>query len=511
MSKDHDKAIAKKRCTDGHLAFTRYFFKHRQGAKFRVNWHHEYICDELEKVIHGKTENLVICVPPGSSKTELVVINLIARGLAVNPRARFLHLSYSAQLALLNSETAREIIRSDEFQELWNLQIASDSKAKARWNVLQNGKKAGGVYATSLGGQITGFRAGHMTEGFQGCILIDDPLKPEDAFSKVKVKKANRNLLTTVKSRKANPRTPIVLIMQRLSQTDPVAFIKQGGIQGNWKYVIIPAIMDQDYIKTLPKKYRELVDDDIQDKRGRCSYWEYKEPIRELVEMEQGGGQDKEGNTISKQVFHSQYQQNPVKMGGNILKGSYFPRYKFLPKLKARYIYADTAQKTKEHNDYSVLQCWGEDYEHKIYLLDSVRGKWEAPDLGRRTIAFWQKHAIEDVDKFGHLREMRIEDKSSGTGLIQTIKAQGRIPIKGIERFTDRFTRVSDALPYIQAGMAYLPEEAPWLSDFLDELEAYTADDTHEHDDQIDPTVDAVTDLLSTKNKTKQWEDLADG
>lgn len=510
MSNEYDRAVAKKRCTEDHVAFIRYFFKHRQGQKFIVNWHHIYMADELNKVLTGETQNLVITVPPGSSKTEEAVINFIARGLAKNPRARFLHLSYSAQLALLNSETAREIVRSEEYQDLWNIEIAKDSKARARWNVMQNGKKAGGVYATSLGGQITGFRAGHMAPGFQGAILIDDPLKPEDAYSKVKVKKANRQLLSTVKSRKAAPHTPIIVIMQRLSQTDPVGFIKQGGLPGKWRYVVIPAIIDDDYVKKLPKQYRELIDDDVRDKQGRFSYWETKEPISELNEMESGGGADKDGNQISKQVFNSQYQQDPVQLGGNIIKGEFFPRYKVLPRLKARYIFGDTAQKTKEHNDYSVLQCWGEDYNGGIYMLDQVRGKWEAPELGRRTIAFWAKHAKEDVDKMGHLREIRIEDKSSGTGLIQTIKKQGKIPIKGIERTADRFTRVSDALPYIEAGMAHLPEDAPWLSDYLDELEAYTPDDTHEHDDQVDPTVDAVTDLLSTKNKTKTWEDLAD-
>ena len=92
----------------------------------------------------------------------------------MNPRARFLHISYSDDLALLNSETAREIVQSDEFQALWPLSIAPDAKSKKRWNVIADGKKAGGVYAVSLGGQITGFRAGHMTDGWQGAIIIDD-------------------------------------------------------------------------------------------------------------------------------------------------------------------------------------------------------------------------------------------------------------------------------------------------------------------------------------------------
>ena len=102
-----ERAVIKAKCERDHLFFSRYFFKHRQGIKFRVNWHHVLIADTVQRVIDGELKNVVINVPPGSSKTELVAINLIARGLALNPRARFLHISYSDDLALLNSETAR--------------------------------------------------------------------------------------------------------------------------------------------------------------------------------------------------------------------------------------------------------------------------------------------------------------------------------------------------------------------------------------------------------------------
>ena len=227
MSLELERVITCNECLRDHLFFTAYFFKARQGIKFRVNWHHKIISDTLEKVIRGEIQNVVITVPPGSSKTELAVINFISRGLALNPRARFLHLSGSDSLASLNSATAREIVRSDEYQKFWPLEIADDANAKKRWNVLVDGQPAGGVYATSLGGQITGFRAGHMAPGFQGCILIDDPIKPEDAFSRIKLDAANRKLLTTVKSRRANPSTPIILIMQRIAESDPVGFIRE--------------------------------------------------------------------------------------------------------------------------------------------------------------------------------------------------------------------------------------------------------------------------------------------
>jgi len=464
--------------------------------------------DAIQRVIDGKTKCLVINVSPGSSKTEIVVINFIARGLALNPRSRFLHLSYSDDLALLNSSTARDIVLSDEYQRMWPLKIADDSKSKKRWNVLVDGKPAGGVYATSLGGQITGFRAGHMVDGFQGAIVIDDPLKPEDAFSKQKIEAANRRLLTTVKSRRANPNTPIVLIMQRIAETDPSGFIIAKNLQIEPEVLTIPSLIDMNYIKKLPLDSLPKIDFNEQDDRGRFSYWPYKEPLADLLAMERGDGPDRDGSKISRHVFTSQYQQNPVALGGNIIKGECFTRYSILPKIRHRKIFADTAQKTKERNDFSVFECWGLGVDNRIYLLDLIRGKWEAPELQKRAEAFWSKHKVLDGDVLGNLRKMVVEDKSSGTGLIQTLRLLNGVMIEGVERVKDKLTRVMDALPYIEMGMVCIPENAPFTSDFITECEAFTADDSHAHDDQVDPCLDAIQDMLSSGNNLGVWARL---
>jgi len=504
-----DQRLIKAEAELDHLFFAAYFFKIRQGLKFRANWHHHLICDTLQKVIDGKIKNVCITVPPGSSKTELAVINFIARGLAINPRARFLHLSGSDSLASLNSATARDIVRSDEFQQLWPMQIADDADAKKRWNVLVNGQMAGGVYATALGGQVTGFRAGHMADGFQGCIIIDDPIKPEDAFSKVKLDAANRRLVTTVKSRKANPDTPIVLIMQRIAMHDPVGFIEGGNLGKDWTMIKIPAVIDDSYVNGLEAKYKFLLDKGVV-KDGRFSYWPYKEPLDQLLVMERGEGIDQAGSRVSRHVFSSQYQQSPIAIGGNILKGKFFQRYTQLPKIKYRKIFADTAQKTKERNDYSVFEEWGLGDDGKLYLIDMIRGKWEAPELQMRAKSFWAKCKARSVDTLGQLREMQVEDKSSGTGLIQSLKLPPHnVPIKPIERDKDKLTRVMDVQSYIEVGLICVPEDAPFTNDFIAECEAFTADDTHDFDDQIDPLIDSINDMLSSLNKLKQWEQLA--
>lgn len=512
MSEDIRLAAAKYKCQQSHLFFTRFFFKQRQGVKFIINWHHVLVADEIEKVFAGETQNIIFNLPPGSSKTEEVVINTIARGLALNPRARFLHLSYSDDLALLNSSTAKDIVTSEEYQRMWPLKISADSKSKKRWNVEVNGKKAGGVYATSLNGQVTGFRAGWMAPGFHGAIIIDDPLKPEDAYSKTKLEATNRKLLTTVKSRKANPKTPIIIVMQRIAEGDPTGFIMGNGLQMQFKQVVVPAMLSDEKIAELEAKYRDLIDTSVRDENGRFSYWEYKEPIEELTTMERGDGVNQDGGVISRSVFNGQYQQAPISEGGNIIKGKDFIRYKVLPVIKYRKIYVDTAQKTKERNDFSVFQCWGHGVDRKIYLIDQIRGKWEAPELKRRAIAFWNKwhDEIYEEEAWGWLRMMLVEDKSSGTGLIQEIKEEGGIPIEGIERNKDKYTRVQDALPWIESGHVCIPESASYINDYIAEHEAFTSDDTHLHDDQVDPTIDAISDMLSTNNKLKKWEKLGE-
>ncbi|AIS96986.1 terminase-like family protein [Burkholderia thailandensis E254] len=496
-----ERAVLKAKCERDHLFFSRYFFKHRQAIKFRVNWHHVLIADTVQRVIDGKLKNVVINVPPGSSKTELVAINLIARGLALNPRARFLHISYSDDLALLNSEAARDIVASAEYQALWPLEIADDAKSKKRWNVLVGGKKAGGVYAVSLGGQITGFRAGHMAEGWQGAIIIDDPLKVEDAYSKTNRNKANRKLLSTVKSRKANPDTPIIVIMQRLAEEDPTGFIKSGKLPGEWEFIEIPALITDAYVEKLPVHVRERVECTERDADGRFSYWPYKEPLHDLLASEKA----------DPYVFNGQYMQRPSPLGGGIIQSGKFLRYGALPQLQYRKIFADTAQKTAERNDYSVFECWGLGYDNRLYLIDLVRGKWKAPELKRRAIDFWNKHAAIGADDPGApvLRQMKVEDKSSGTGLIQDIQAEGGIPIEGIERVKDKLTRVMDVVSHIDAGNVGVPLDAPWVSDFLTECDSFTADDTHMHDDQIDPMVDAINDMLGGAKDLSVWERLA--
>jgi len=197
---------------------------------------------------------------------------------------------------------------------------------------------------------------------------------------------------------------------------------------------------------------------------------------------------------MSNSSWSSLYQQDPFILGGDIFKAAWWRYWRALPRIQYRIIYADTAQKEKQQHDYSVFQCWGKTVDGQAILLDQLRGKWEAPELKINARAFWNKHhAIKGI---GQLRAMKVEDKSSGTGLIQDLKRagpEGMIPIIGIPRSRDKVERANDVTSYIEAGLVLLPEGAEYLSEYLLEFAQFP---NGAHDDQVDPTIDAIKDIL---------------
>ncbi len=226
------------------IQFMRYFFKLREGTTMLRNWHHYVIEYVLQAVFDGKINRLIINIAPGYTKTEIAVLNFICRGLALNPRAKFIHASYSGALAEENSSKIKECIASQEFQDLWPMRIRADSTAKKRWFT----EEGGGMMAAPAGGQITGFRAGRMEEGFTGAFIIDDPVKPDDAYSMVKRTGINNRFNNTMRSRLAVETVPMIVIMQRIHEDDLTGFLLKGGSGDSWHHLSIPAFLSDEAI-----------------------------------------------------------------------------------------------------------------------------------------------------------------------------------------------------------------------------------------------------------------------
>lgn len=450
--------------------FSRYMFKLRRGYAWIRADHHAIICDALMRVFRGECKRLIINVPPRYSKTELAVVNFAAWAMGKAPDSEFIHTSYSGTLAANNSFQARELVQYDEYRHIFpEVEIRGDSNAKNEWRTTEGGV----FYATGAMGTITGYGAGKHRPSFGGAIIIDDPHKADEAKSNVKRRNVIEWFSTTLESRKNSKDTPIILIMQRLHQEDLAGWLLNGGNGEKWEHIMLPALRDDG-----------------------TALWPEKHDVETLKRME----------ASNRFVFAGQYQQRPTVQGGNIMRGDWFQLYDVAPRMKYRVIYADTAQKTAEHNDYSVFEEWGLGEDGKIYLLDLIRGKWEIPELERRAPAFWNKAKGRDMAAMGQLRQMKIEDNASGTGLIQRMKLDHRIPVAGIKRTKDKYTRLTDVVGYIESGYVCLPRNAPFLSDFVGECEAFTADDSHPHDDQIDPMIDAINDMLAGGNTAQLWE-----
>lgn len=464
----------KRRLLGSQLAFTTALFEPVTGQKFTIGPPHELICDALDRVIRGEIKRLIINVPPGYGKSQLAVIDFMARGLALNPSARFIHATYSQSLALDNSSKVRDLIRSEAYQSRWPIKIKEDTSAKGLWRTTENG----GVRAASSGEPITGFRAGHLlADGepwkFTGAMIIDDPLKPDDARSDTTRTFINDRWQNTFRSRLADESIPVIVIMQRLHVNDFVAHILETSGE-KWHVLKLPILIEGEC--------EQLHDNAIMIPHGLPDgpLWEKKHTIEQINILK-----------LSPSVFAGQYMQEPVTDGGNLFKVADLQFYDELPPLAWRAIYVDTAQKTGERNDYTVFQHWGRSKDGRAYLIDQVRGKFEAPELESTALALWSKAKTMDTARFGSLRKMMVEDKVSGTGLIQTLRRKA-IPVIPIQRNKDKYTRGLDAVPFVAAGLVFIPERATWVKDFKSELAAFPEG---KNDDQVDPMLDAVVEM----------------
>lgn len=444
------------------LSYSKFMFRRRRGMDFLPAEHHKTVCDALERVVAGQVTRLIINIPPRAGKTELAVKNFISWCLGNWPDCEFIHASYAKELATANVADTRNIMTHEAYTEVFGPpSFRQDSNAKDFFKT----NDGGAVMAVGVGGGVTGFGAGKMRPSFGGAIIVDDPHKPAEANSDAVRGSTLAWFQNTLESRKNSNETPIIVIMQRLHEEDLAGWLADGGNGEDWTVIRIPAIRDDG-----------------------TSFWEENSnfSIEKLKRMEKA----------NQYVFAGQYMQNPAPIGGGILKEAWYSDWHILPKLKWRKIYADTASKTKEVNDYSVFQCWGDDGNGAKYLIDQMRGKWEAPELLDVARAFWKKHKDADKAQLGQLRAMMVEDKSSGTGLIQTLVRE-RIPVIGVKRNIDKITRAMDAAPMIQAGSVYLPASVDWRSGFIAESNQFP---NGKHDDQLDPMFDAVVDLEGGMN-----------
>lgn len=450
-------------CRRSFSHFIRRAWRHIIPDKYVHGWHVDAMAEHYEALASGQLTRLLVNVPPGCMKSTLGGIMYPAWlwGPKGQPHHRYIGAAHEQGLAVRDARLMRELVKTDWYQTLWPIALAGDQNEKLYFENEKRGFRQACAVASMTG------RRGHT-------IAWDDPLSPEKAHSQLHRETAIRVLSETLPTRLNDPqKSAIVVVMQRLHERDPSGYILASDL--GYEHLCLPMEFEpaRKCVTSIGWQDPRKADGELLFP-GRFP--------REVV--------DRDKKAMGSYATAGQLQQRPTPAGGGVFREEWIKQWSTLPDFEYRMIYADTAMKTGEENDYSVFQHWGKGKDGKIYLLDMIRGKWGAPQLLAQASAFWDKSRASHS---GTLRKMKPEDKASGTGLIQQLKQKG-VPVEGIPRSKDKITRGYDAAPQVEAGNVLLPPSHPLLSDLLHELSLFPV---ASHDDMVDPLMDAVNDMLT--------------
>lgn len=443
----NERKVIKYKAEKHFLFFARYIYKEQHLRNFMVANHLEQIALTLQKVYNGDITRLIINMPPRYGKTELAIKLFISWCLAKRPSSKFIHLSYSNDLALDNSSQTKEYINSEAYQDIWPMKLKQDAQGKQKWF----NTDGGGVYATASGGAITGFGAGSTTlnEGFGGAIIIDDPLKPDDAFSEVKRKAVNERYNNTIRSRVNSRETPIILIMQRLHEDDLSGFLLGGGSGEEWEHLCLPALDE-----------------------NNIPLWEQKHTFKELESIRQA----------NRYTFAGQYMQTPAPDEGGEWKKEWFEiiNIKDVPLNTLRWeMIIDGAYTKNTANDPTGYQV-GAKYNNDYIILSSVDKYLELPGLLKDIPIYIDSLPV-------NVGLIKIEPKASGKSLKQMIKDTTSYNVAEIK--TDfvnnsKIENVRATSNYIEGGRVKLIKGS-WNEHFLSQVGTFP---NAKHDEHIDLT-----------------------
>ncbi|MCY2188452.1 DNA-packaging protein [Klebsiella pneumoniae] len=423
MTTAEQKAFARKvECEEDGLYYARYFFKQRTGGKMIVAPHHKVIQKTLDRVIDGEIQRLIINVPPGYTKTELATINMMGRGLALNCRARFMHLSYSHNLALLNSSTARGMIKSQAYQSMWPMALRDDADSKAMWWT----EHGGGVYASSAAGQVTGFRAGHMEPGWQGALIIDDPVKPDDAYSEIVRDGVNNRFNETIKSRLAIETTPMIVIMQRIHYHDLSGYLLRGGSGEKWHHLNLPVIIDssRSYEEIYPENTHAIpIDHGLPD----GWLWPFKHNESHRVSL-----------FSHRRTAEAQYMQNPKRFNAegalwNEEMISTAHAMRITQELTRTVVAIDPQATNSEESDESgiaVASVYGSGDERQYSLDADYSGKYSPNGWATKAIEAYEQHEADaiviETNQGGDMAEDTLRNAGFGGRIIRVHASKGK-------------------------------------------------------------------------------------
>ena len=427
---------------------TRVFQELNRGRTFHRTWAHEAMCTFITMVaLEHQTDRLVINVPPRSAKSTIASVALPAFLLGRDPTHRIIVVSYNQELSNLFSRQTRQVMQSPWYRALFPSTVIPHRAAEAAFYTSAGGYRI----ATSTGGTLTG-KGGDL-------LIVDDPIKGADAHSESAREAALDWTMNTLFTRLDDKsRGGIILVQQRQHEDDLAGHMLR---TGDWLPLIIPAIAEKDepiLLSKRPLRFHHRRVGDLLD------------PVREPLDVLQRLKRE-----MGSHDFAAQYQQAPVAMEGGMIKTSWFAIYDDIPDEGETIFSIDTAYKTGVRNDWSVITIWRVN-SGRYYLINIWRRRVEFPQL---------LQCVLDLARSVRPDTILIEDKGSGTGLIQSLQAEGQgFPVVAYDPGQyDKETRVHVQSAKVESGLVLLPPAAPWLDDFLNEVRRFP---NGAHDDQID-------------------------
>lgn len=432
------------------------------------NWHIEYICKELQDLSYyivnrlPKPYDIIINIPPGSTKSTIVTIMWHPWLWTQDPRLRVISNSYSGDLSLEHASKSKDIITSDLYRTLFpEIIIRHDKSGKGSYENVKGGAR----YSTSTGGTITGKHA-HI-------ILNDDPVNPKQAESDSLRLQANEHT-KTLSSRKVDKKnTPMVTIMQRLHDDDVTGYLlkKKGD---KIRHICLPAEVSD---RVNPPELKERYIDGLLD------------PVRIDREVVAEAKID-----LGSRQYAGQYEQAPSVDGGNIIKAEWFGHISLSQFLAIRgraaiHFFLDTAydeKKQKSDNDPSgiLAACLLQNY---LFIFHAQKVWKEFPELMRFIPDYVKAHGYDGRSS------IRIEPKANGISVIQAVRKYTKLNVTRTPAPTDsKEVRLHAVSPKIECGRVILVE-GDWNEKFVDEVSQFPA---KTHDEYVDILVYAINYLL---------------
>lgn len=415
------------------------------------NWHLDLLADRLERCRRGELRRLIINVPPRSLKSICASVAFPAFWLGHHPSSQILCASYGQDLADKHALDCRQVMQSEWYQAIFPTRLSRTRNSTQEFTTTARGSRL----ATSVGGVVTGRGA--------DLILIDDPLKPEEALSESQRTKVNEWFDSTLYSRlNQKEEGCIVVIMQRLHTDDLVGHLME---KGGWEVVCLPAIAEAEE----RLEYRTVFGPAVHVRQPGDVLHPERESKETLATIKENLGE---------YAFAGQYQQAPYPSGGGMVKEHWLMTYDPMAKPNSFdqiVMSVDSANTANELSDYSVCTVWGLK-KTLIYLLYVFRKKVNYPDL---------KHAIKELKTQWNPSVILIEDKASGTQLIQELQREQIYAVRGIKPEGNKVMRMHAQTGFFEQGRVFLPTQAPWLEAYRTELISFPQS---RHDDQVDST-----------------------